>query len=236
MPWFSGTGTMGTVATGASGYILQSNGTGSAPTWVSAASSSLLSSTNTWSAWQSFNNQVTISSDVYMSAGQINVKGNKLTTTGGLLDATQLTNVVPTASISGSYTNITGVGTLTAGTWNAGTVGSQWGGTGANLSAAVANGIPYFSATGVMGAVGTGATGTILAANGSGSAPAFTSSISAATTFSASGTGVYSVVASSGISVGSPIVGKLDGSANSGQLMVGWSGSAPTGYYAVYAP
>lgn len=43
---------------------------------------------------------------------------------------------VNTARISGSYTGITGVGTLTAGTWNANVVSAQYGGTGsANLTA-----------------------------------------------------------------------------------------------------
>lgn len=38
---------------------------------------------------------------------------------------------IDTARISGSYTGITGVGTLVAGTWNAGTIGVAYGGTGA---------------------------------------------------------------------------------------------------------
>lgn len=42
---------------------------------------------------------------------------------------------VPAARIAGSYTGITGVGTLTAGTWTAGVVGVAYGGTGANLNA-----------------------------------------------------------------------------------------------------
>ncbi|CAB4123261.1 Intramolecular chaperone auto-processing domain containing protein [uncultured Caudovirales phage] len=38
---------------------------------------------------------------------------------------------IDTARINGSYTGITGVGTLVAGTWNAGTIGVAYGGTGA---------------------------------------------------------------------------------------------------------
>ena len=46
--------------------------------------------------------------------------------------ATQITSgTIDTARISGSYTGITGVGTLTAGTWNASTIGVAYGGTGA---------------------------------------------------------------------------------------------------------
>jgi len=45
--------------------------------------------------------------------------------------ASQITSgTVDSARISGSYTGITGVGTLTAGTWNATTIGVAYGGTG----------------------------------------------------------------------------------------------------------
>ena len=45
-------------------------------------------------------------------------------------DASDLAGVIPSARISGSYTGITGVGALTAGTWNASVVAGQYGGTG----------------------------------------------------------------------------------------------------------
>jgi len=56
---------------------------------------------------------------------------------------------IDTARISGSYTGITGVGTLTAGTWNAGTIGVAYGGTGAaTLTGYVkASGTSAFTAT-----------------------------------------------------------------------------------------
>ncbi len=47
------------------------------------------------------------------------------------IDASQIiSGTINTARISGSYTGITGVGTLTAGTWNATTIGTGYGGTG----------------------------------------------------------------------------------------------------------
>src|ERR1019366_1042566 len=61
-------------------------------------------------------------------------------------------SVYPAAVSAGSYPNITGVGTLTAGSWNASTVGSQYGGTGANLSGGLQGAVPFFSANGVLGA------------------------------------------------------------------------------------
>jgi hypothetical protein len=47
------------------------------------------------------------------------------------IDASQIiSGTIASARISGSYTGITGVGTLTAGTWNANTIGAAYGGTG----------------------------------------------------------------------------------------------------------
>jgi hypothetical protein len=47
------------------------------------------------------------------------------------IDANQITSgIINSARISGSYTGITGVGTLTVGTWNASTIGANYGGTG----------------------------------------------------------------------------------------------------------
>lgn len=52
------------------------------------------------------------------------------------IDAAQITSgTINTARISGSYTGITGVGTLTAGTWNATAVAVAYGGTGATTAA-----------------------------------------------------------------------------------------------------
>ncbi len=69
-------------------------------TAINAVSTALLTSTSTWSAWQTYLNELTISTDIYMSAGQINVQGNRLTTAAGKLDATQLVNAVPTGSVN----------------------------------------------------------------------------------------------------------------------------------------
>lgn len=57
-------------------------------------------------------------------------------------DATNLTSgTIPSARISGSYTGITGVGTLTAGTWTATSIGVLYGGTGGNDQATARSGL-----------------------------------------------------------------------------------------------
>jgi hypothetical protein len=72
------------------------------------------------------------------SAGAIT--GSSLSGNGIAITAINASNIasgtLETGRISGSYTGITGVGTLTAGTWNGSVIGAQFGGTGsANLTA-----------------------------------------------------------------------------------------------------
>jgi hypothetical protein len=52
------------------------------------------------------------------------------------IDAAQITSgTISSSRISGSYPGITGVGTLTVGTWNASTIAITYGGTGASTAA-----------------------------------------------------------------------------------------------------
>ena len=62
------------------------------------------------------------------ASGQV----TSVTNTNIAIAASQITSgTIGSSLISGSYTGITGVGTLTAGTWNAGTIGVAYGGSGA---------------------------------------------------------------------------------------------------------
>lgn len=65
-----------------------------------------------------------------------------------IFDAADLTGTLPSARLTGSYTGVTGVGTVTAGTWNATTIGVAYGGTGltttpANGELLIGNGTGY---------------------------------------------------------------------------------------------
>ena len=65
------------------------------------------------------------------------------------IDASQIiSGTINTARISGSYTGITGVGTLTVGTWNATTIGTGYGGTG--LTSFTSGGALYATSTSVL--------------------------------------------------------------------------------------
>jgi hypothetical protein len=111
MPWvqFSGTGTY----FAGTGLTLSSNTFSITNTGVTAAS--VGSASKTLTATVNAQGQLTALADtnIAISASQ---------TTSGTFSSSLL---------SGSYTGIAGVGTLTAGTWNASTIGVAYGGTGA---------------------------------------------------------------------------------------------------------
>jgi hypothetical protein len=90
-------------------------------------------------------------------------------------DTTNASNIssgtLPSARISGSYTGITGVGTLTAGTWNASTVGAAYGGTG--LTSYTIGDIVYATGTTTIGKLADIAVGNVLLSGGVGAAPQY---------------------------------------------------------------
>jgi len=82
------------------------------------------------------------------SSGQVTT----ITNTSIAISAAQITSgTIASSRISGSYTGITGVGTLTAGTWNASTIAVAYGGTGASTL----TGYVYGNGTGAMTAATT---------------------------------------------------------------------------------
>jgi hypothetical protein len=78
------------------------------------------------------------------------------------IDAAQITTgTINTARISGSYTGITGVGTLTVGVWNATAIAVANGGTGATTAAGARTNLGL----GTMATQNTGASGSFLSAD-----------------------------------------------------------------------
>jgi hypothetical protein len=100
--------------------------------------------------------------------GQITSASN----TAIAINGNQITSgTVGSAYISGSYTNITGVGVLTAGTWNATAVAAAYGGTG-QTSYTVGD-LLYASGTTAVSKLADVATGNALISGGVGAAPSY---------------------------------------------------------------
>jgi hypothetical protein len=70
--------------------------------------------------------------------------------------------------LTGAYTGITGIGTITVGVWHGDLISPQYGGTGKNWSAIPAGNIPVFTGTGIMGTLAAGPATQLLQSTGSG--------------------------------------------------------------------
>ena len=83
------------------------------------------------------------------------------------MNASNLTSgTVPTGRMTGSYTGITGLGTLTVGTWNADTITVPYGGTG--QTSFTTNGMIYGGGSGALNITAAGTDGQVLQASSSG--------------------------------------------------------------------
>ena len=119
-----------------------------------------------------------VSASTYGSASSVpafavNAQGQltSVTNTPIAINGNQITSgTVGSAYISGSYTGITGVGTLTAGTWTASTIAAVYGGTG--ISSYAAGDLLYANTSTSLDRLTIGASNRILTS--SGSAPTWT--------------------------------------------------------------
>lgn len=105
--------------------------------------------------------QLTNAANTPIAISYTAVSGLAASATTDTTNASNITSgTLPTARLSGSYTGITGVGTLAAGTWNASTIGVGYGGTG--LTTYTAGDLIYASGTSTLATIAAGTNGYVL--------------------------------------------------------------------------
>ena len=125
-------------------------------------SGTTFSITNTGVANGSYGTASSVPTIAINAQGQITSASN----TAIAINGNQITSgTVGSSYISGSYTGITGVGTLTAGTWNATAIDAAYGGTG--LTSYTAGDTIYATGSATLAKLGIGAVNRIMTSTGS---------------------------------------------------------------------
>src|SRR5579863_2600940 len=148
---------------GAAGVILTSQGAGALPTWTTAVYPA-----------------TTTTNQLLWSNGANNVVGLATANSGVLITSSGGVPSISQTLPSAVQGNITTVGTITSGTWNGSIIGLAYGGTNANLTAAL-GGI-FYSTASAAAILAPTATANQVLLSGSNAAPAWSTAAYPATT------------------------------------------------------
>jgi len=150
-------------------------------------------------------------------------------------DTTNATNItsgtLPTGRLSGSYTGITGVGTLTAGTWNGSVIGPVYGGTGFGTYAV--GDLLYADTTTSLAKLADVAVGNALISGGVGSAPSWgkiglATHVSGTLPIANGGTNTSATATNGGVTYGTGTAYAFTAAGTSGQVLQSNGAAAPT--------
>jgi hypothetical protein len=148
------------------------------------------------------------------------------------INGNQITSgTVGSSYISGSYTGITGVGTLTAGTWNANAIAAVYGGTG-QTSYAVGD-LLFASSTTALDRLADVATGSALISGGVSTAPLWgkiglTTHVSGTLPIANGGTNATATPTSGAVSYGTGTAYAFSSAGNSGEFLISGGTGSPT--------
>ena len=210
---FSQFGAAGVTYTAGTGLTLAGTVFSITNTAVAAASYGSASAVGTFTV--NAQGQLTAAADV-----SIAIAGSQITS--GTIDSGRL---------SGSYTGITGVGTLTAGTWNATAIGAAYGGTG--LTSYTIGDIIYASGTTTLAALPDVATGNVLLSGGVGVAPAWgkvdlTAAVSNTLPIANGGTNATATPTAGAVSYGTGTAYAFSLAGSSNEVLLSGGGGSPT--------
>ena len=210
---FSQFGASGTTYTAGTGLTLAGTVFSITSTAVTAASYGSASTVGTFTV--NAQGQLTAASDATIA-----IAGSQITS-----------GTVDSARISGSYTGITGVGTLTAGTWNATTISAAYGGTG--LTSYTTGDLLYASGSTTLAALADVATGNALISGGVGANPSYgkiglTTHVSGTLPIANGGTNGTAVPTAGALAYGTGTEYAFTAAGTSNQILISNGTSAPS--------